>query len=214
MVLSVRSHNEFLPHGWTVQGTQGVALVVTGPSGAGKSSVIDELLRRDPDLAFSVSATTRAPRPGEADGRDYYFVDSGKFAEMFEAGEFLEWATYQGHSYGTPRTEVEGRLAQGQDVLLNVEVQGALAIAGLGLPFPLVLAFLVPPTREELVRRVRGRGTETQASLDARMAIAEQEILQIPKFHYLVVNDDLEQAADRVQAVFAAERCRIIPCSA
>lgn len=146
--------NEFLPHGWGVQGERGIAFVITGPSGAGKSSVIAALLRRDPKLAFSVSATTRPKRPDEVDGRDYYFVSEAAFDRLVAEGKLLEWTTYQGHRYGTPRSEVVDRLALGQDVVLNVEVRGALAILNAGLSHPVVLVFMVPPTR----RAGRGGG--------------------------------------------------------
>jgi len=192
---------------------RGVALVVTGPSGAGKSSVIDELLRRDESLAFSVSATTRARRPREEHGRDYYFVSQEEFSCLEESKELLEWASYQGERYGTLRSEVEGRLADGQDVLLNVEVQGALSIQRAELAYPVVLVFLVPPDRGELQRRLLGRGTETEEELARRMSSAEAETKHIPHFHYLVINDRVELAAERILAILTAERCRIVQWS-
>ena len=201
---------EFLPEGWGVQGDRGIAFVVTGPSGAGKSSVISELLKRDPGLAFSVSATTRPQRPGEVHGRDYYFVSPDEFDRLLAAGELLEWTEYQGHRYGTPRSEVVRRLEAGEDVVLNVEVRGALAIAGAGLPYPVVLVFLVPPSWEELRRRIAARGTESAESLAARLAIAREEVRHIPEFHYLVVNDRLERAVDELAAIVQAERRRLI----
>ncbi|MBC7093002.1 guanylate kinase [Candidatus Bipolaricaulota bacterium] len=203
--------NEFLPRGWGVQGERGIAFVITGPSGAGKSSVIAALLRRDPKLAFSVSATTRPKRPDEVDGRDYYFVSEAAFDRLVAEGKLLEWTTYQGHRYGTPRSEVVDRLALGQDVVLNVEVRGALAILNAGLSHPVVLVFMVPPTRDELIRRIRARGTESPDILQARLAIANEEVKLIPAFHYLVVNDDLAAAVARVEAIVAAERARIVP---
>ncbi|HQM37768.1 MAG TPA: guanylate kinase [Candidatus Bipolaricaulis anaerobius] len=204
---------DFLPTGWDVQGGHGIALVIAGPSGAGKSSVIAALLRRDPSLVFSVSATTRPPRPDEADGRDYTFVSDAAFDRMIRAGELLEWTTYQGHRYGTPRAAVVGPLAAGRDVVINVEVKGALALRRSGLPHPVVLVFMVPPSREELVRRIRSRGTESADALAARLAIAEEEVRHIPEFDYLVVNDRLEEAVERVEAILVAERSRIRRCS-
>lgn len=204
--------NEFLPEGWAVQGGRGIALVIAGPSGAGKSSVIGELLRRDPSLVFSVSATTRPPRPDEVHGRDYTFVSDSDFDRMIRGGELLEWTTYGGHRYGTPRDEVASRLAQGRDVVINVEVQGALALRRAGLPHPVVLVFMIPPTRDELVRRIRGRGTESAATLAARLAIADEEVRHIPEFDYLVVNDRLENAVAQVEAILTAERARICRC--
>ncbi|SQD92623.1 guanylate kinase [Candidatus Bipolaricaulis anaerobius] len=204
---------DFLPTGWDVQGGHGIALVIAGPSGAGKSSVIAALLRRDPSLVFSVSATTRPPRPDEADGRDYTFVSDAAFDRMIRAGELLEWTTYQGHRYGTPRAAVVGPLAAGRDVVINVEVRGALALRRSGLPHPVVLVFMVPPSRDELVRRIRSRGTESADALAARLAIAEEEVRHIPEFDYLVVNDRLEEAVERVEAILVAERSRIRRCS-
>jgi len=200
---------DFLPEGWGIQGERGIAFVVTGPSGAGKSSVISELLRRDRRLIFSVSATTRPKRPDEVHGRDYYFLSEEEFERLLSAGELLEWTVYQGHRYGTPKREVVDRLAQGKDVLLNVEVRGALAIAGAGLPCPVVLIFLVPPSWEELVRRIKARGTESEEALRERLTIAREEVRHIPEFHYLVVNDRLERAVEEIQAIFVAERRRI-----
>jgi len=204
---------DFLPTGWDVQGGHGIALVIAGPSGAGKSSVIAALLRRDPSLVFSVSATTRPRRPDEADGRDYTFVSDAAFDRMIRAGELLEWTTYQGHRYGTPRAALVGPLAAGRDVVINVEVKGALALRRSGLPHPVVLVFMVPPSREELVRRIRSRGTESADALAARLAIAEEEVRHIPEFDYLVVNDRLEEAVERVEAILVAERSRIRRCS-
>ncbi len=205
--------SDFLPHGWETQGRRGIALVVTGPSGAGKSSVIERILKGDPSLRFSVSVTTRTRRSDEVDGRDYYFVSAEEFSHMVAAGELLEWTRYHESSYGTLRSEVEDSLAAGQDVLLNVEVNGALAVLGAGLPYPVVLVFLVPPSRDELLRRLRNRGTESEEDLNRRMAIAEDEVSRIPHFHYLVVNERIELAAQRIQAVLTAERCRIVRCS-
>lgn len=186
--------------------------MVTGPSGAGKSSVIGELLRRDGRLSFSVSATTRPRRPGEVHGRDYYFLSEEEFDGLIQRGELLEWTEYQGHRYGTPRSQVVDVLAQGRDVLLNVEVRGALAIARAGLPYPVVLVFMIPPTWEELAARIRARGTESEKALDARLAIAREEVRHIPEFHYLVVNDRLEEAVRQLEAIVIAERRRITRC--
>ncbi|HAZ27116.1 TPA: guanylate kinase [Candidatus Acetothermia bacterium] len=204
---------DFLPVGWGVQEGHGIALVIAGPSGAGKSSLITEILRRDPKLAFSVSATTRPRRPDETHGRDYSFVSDAEFDRMIRAGELVEWTTYQGHRYGTPRSEIEARLAAGHDVVVNVEVNGALALRRAGLPHPVVLVFVIPPSRAELLRRMRARGTESDEALSTRLAIAEEEVLRIPSFDYLVINDTLNAAVARVEAIRAAERARIRRCS-
>jgi guanylate kinase len=203
---------DILPPGVKVQGTSGIAFVIAGPSGAGKSSVISALLARDPRLCFSVSVTTRPPRPDEVHGRDYSFISEEEFDRLLSQGALLEWTVYQGHRYGTPRSEVVDRLKNGLDVVLNVEVNGARAIRQANLGFPVVLIFLVPPSWEELVRRVRGRGTEDEAALSERLRIAKEELKRIPEFDYLVINDELEKAVARVEAIIQAERMRIVPC--
>lgn len=201
---------EFLPEGCSLQGDMGIAFVIAGPSGAGKSSVISELLKRDAKLTFSVSATTRPKRPEEVHGRDYYFIGEGEFRRLVREGKFLEWTEYQGHLYGTLRDEVLGRLGAGHDVVLNVEVRGALAIARAGLPHPVVLIFLVPPSWEELERRIRARGTESPEDTALRLRIAREEVGNIPHFHYLVINDVLEQAVRDILAIIRAERMRLV----
>jgi len=203
---------DILPPGVKVQGASGIAFVIAGPSGAGKSSVISALLARDPRLCFSVSVTTRPPRPDEVHGRDYYFISEEEFDRLLSQGALLEWTVYQGHRYGTPRSEVVDRLNNGLDVVLNVEVNGARAIRQANLGFPVVLIFLVPPSWEELVRRVRGRGTEDEAALSERLRIAKEELKMVPEFDYLVINDELEKAVARVEAIIQAERMRIVPC--
>jgi guanylate kinase len=203
---------DILPPGVKVQGASGIAFVIAGPSGAGKSSVISALLARDPRLCFSVSVTTRPPRPDEVHGRDYYFISEEEFDRLLSRGALLEWTVYQGHRYGTPRSEVVDRLKNGLDVVLNVEVNGARAIRQANLGFPVVLIFLVPPSWEELVRRVRGRGTEDEAALSERLRIAKEELKRVPEFDYLVINDELERAVARVEAIIQAERMRIVPC--
>ncbi len=184
--------------------------MIAGPSGAGKSSVINELLRRDQRLSFSVSATTRPRRPEEVHGRDYYFVSREEFLRLREEGKLLEWTEYQGHLYGTPREEVERKLSGGTDLVLNVEVRGALAIARAGISHPVVLIFLVPPSWEELVRRIRARGTESPEALAERLRIAREEIKAIPEFHYLVVNAELGEAVEEILCIVRAERRRLI----
>ncbi len=205
--------DEFLPQGWTVQEGHGIALVIAGPSGAGKSSVIAEVLRRNPALAFSVSATTRPRRPGEVDGRDYTFLSEAAFDRMIVEGALIEWTTYGGHRYGTPWSEVRRTLAAGQDVVFNVEVGGALALRRSSLPHPVVLVFLVPPSHGELLRRIRSRGTESEEALARRLATAEEEVRAIPEFDYLVVNDSIPDAVAVVEAILQAERARIVRCS-
>lgn len=203
---------DLLPPGVSVRGARGIAFVIAGPSGAGKSSVISALLVRDPRLVFCPSVTTRPPRPQEVHGRDYYFLSEEEFDRLLAQGALLEWAEYQGHRYGTLKSEVVQHLAQGRDVVLNKEVRGALAIKRAGLGHPVVLVFLIPPSWEELVRRVRGRGTEDEAAVQERLRIAQTELSRIPDFDYLVVNDELSAAVARVEAIIQAERMRIVRC--
>jgi len=204
---------DLLPPGVELQGQRGIAFVIAGPSGAGKSSVISALLSRDPKLTFSVSATTRPRRPEEVHGRDYYFISEEEFDRLIAEEALLEWTVYQGHRYGTPKSEVVDRLKQGLDVVLNVEVHGAKAIRQANLGFPVVLIFLIPPSWEELVERVRRRGTESPEALAERLRIAREELKHIPEFDYLVINDRLEEAVARVEAIIKAERMRIVRCA-
>lgn len=203
---------DLLPPGVRRQGDRGIAFVIAGPSGAGKSSVIAGLLAQDPRLVFCPSVTTRPPRPQEVPGRDYYFVSEEEFDRLLAQGALLEWAEYQGHRYGTPKGEILQRLEQGLDVVLNKEVRGAWAIKNAGLDYPVVLIFLVPPSWAELVRRVRGRGTEDEAALQERLRIAQAELARVPDFDYLVVNDELSLAVARVAAIIQAERMRLVRC--
>lgn len=207
---ALRGAKDFLPEGWGVQDDRGIAFVITGPSGAGKSSVIAELLVRDRELGFSVSATTRPRRPGEVNGRDYYFVSEEEFDRMLASGELLEWTEYQGYRYGTPRGEVVDRLKRGLDVVLNVEVRGALAISRAQLPYSVVPVFLVPPSWEELRRRIMARGTESPQALAERLRIAREEVRYIPEFRYLVVNDELSRAVEELLSIVRAERRRLV----
>jgi guanylate kinase len=165
---------------------------------------VRELVARDPTLSLSVSVTTRPPRPGEVDGVDYFFVDEDAFTRMVDAGELLEWAEIVGHRSGTPKGFVEDRLAEGRDVLLEIDVVGASQVrervAGA------ILIFIEPPTLDELERRLRGRGTETEEAIVLRMETAAWELTQRSWFDHVVVNDQLERAADRVTAIIEASR--------
>ena len=180
---------------------RGKLLVISGPSGTGKSTVIGHLMDIRPGLEFSVSATTRAPRPGEEDGREYFFVTHERFAEMVENGEMLEHATFVGNSYGTPRSQVEDRLEQGITVILDIEVQGAAQVKA-AMP-EAVTVFLAPPSLEELERRLRGRGTETEEKIRSRLETARQEMLLAPTYDHTVVNDDAERAAREINDILA-----------
>ena len=182
----------------------GTLFVVSAPSGAGKGTLIRRLLGELDGIVFSVSWTTRAPRPGERDGVDYHFCDEATFREKVRRGEFLEWAEVHGHLYGTGRAEVEARLAEGLDVLLDIDVQGAAQVRASG--FPATFVFILPPSPEVLAARLRGRGTESEESLRRRLADARDEMPHWREFDWLVLNDDLAEATREFVAVFRAVR--------
>ncbi|KUG29244.1 guanylate kinase [hydrocarbon metagenome] len=184
----------------------GLLFVVCAPSGAGKSTLLAALCREFPELSFSVSATTRAPRPGEVDGRDYHFMSVEEFSRLRDTGHFAEWAKVHGNFYGTPMRPVVDQLASGKDVLFDIDVAGADQLRQVFSDGAYV--FILPPSRDELARRLSGRGTETPETLARRLANAAGEIAQAARFDYLVVNDDLETALDRLRAVYLAERSR------
>jgi guanylate kinase len=179
---------------------------VAGPSGVGKGTVVRRLLARDPEgLAHSVSVTTRAPRESEVDGVDYTFVDDATFDAMRDAGELLEWAElFAGTRYGTPRAFVDAALESGRDVILEIDVQGAAQVRDSA--HDAVLILLQPPSLEDLERRLRGRGTESDEALAERLEAAERELAQEAWFDHRVVNDDLDRAVDEVAAIIEGSR--------
>lgn len=184
--------------------------MIAGPSGVGKGSVVRRLREADPArLSLSVSVTTRGPRPGEAEGRDYFFVSDDAFDRLVEAEDLLEWAPIVGHRSGTPRAFVEERLAAGRDVILEIDVKGAGQVRR-ALP-DAILIFLAPPSMEELERRLRGRGTETEEGIRARLETAEWELQQLDWFDHVVVNDDLEGSSAQVAAIIGTSRDRSDP---
>lgn len=185
-------------------GRRGVLLVLAGPSGVGKGTVGRRLLEREADLAWSVSCTTRPPRPGEVDGVDYHFVTREEFERMRAEGGFLEHFEVYGQLKGTPRAPVEARLASGRDVLMEVDVQGALAVRE-QMPDAL-LVFIRAPSPEVQRQRLLGRGTDDPEQIARRLATAAQEEAQAARFDAVVVNDDLERAVDEVAAILESRR--------
>ena len=185
---------------------KGKLLVISGPSGAGKSTVIGKLMELRDDVCFSVSVTTRQPRPGEVDGRDYFFVTPQHFQELADGGYLLEHAEYVGNRYGTPRGYVEQRLLEGKSVILDIEVQGAGQIQK-NCP-EAVSIFILPPSGAELERRLRGRNTDSEEKIRERLLQAKRECAEAGKYGYIVLNDDPEAAAREVDAIMTAEKCR------
>jgi guanylate kinase len=184
---------------------KGSLFVITGPSGAGKGTVLKEVIKSLNRLYFSVSATTRKPREGEVDGVHYHFLTKERFEELISADRFLEYAQYAENYYGTPLDPVLDQLEQGNDVILEIELQGALQVKK-RMP-QAVLVFIAPPSFEELEDRLRGRGTESEDVILRRLAIARQECANMDQFRYIVVNDEVADAADRLRAVILSQRC-------
>src|SRR5687768_8202583 len=181
-------HHERAPHP-----PSGLLIVVSAPSGGGKTTVCEQLLQHQPNTVRAITCTTREPRPGEKDGVDYYFLDAGSFLKRVQAGNFLEHATVYGNSYGTLKSEVLGKLRQGRDVLLNVDVQGAAAVRSQAAIDPefaraLITVFLTPPSISVLEERLRKRGVDTPAGMQKRLGVARQEISQWKNFDYLLIS--------------------------
>jgi guanylate kinase len=186
---------------------RGLLFVLSSPSGAGKSTIARLMLEADAQLEMSVSATTRPMRPGETDGNDYQFVDVERFKAMVADGDFLEWAHVFNHRYGTPRAPVDAILADGRDVLFDIDWQGAQQLyqrAG----GDVVRVFILPPSVEELERRLRSRGTDDAAVVEARMARAASEISHWDGYDYVLINDDVDQCFAEVRTILQAERLR------
>lgn len=185
---------------------KGILLVISGFAGTGKGTLVASLLEKYDNYALSVSATTRAPRPGEADGVHYFFKTHDEFQQMITDGELIEYAQYVGNFYGTPRAYVEQQMEQGKDVILEIEIQGALEIKK---KFPdALLLFVVPPSADTLEQRLRGRGTETPEVIRQRLKRAVEEAEFVKDYDYLIVNDDLITCVDEMHAIIQSEHFR------
>jgi len=186
---------------------KGVLIVISGPSGAGKGTICKKLIEKNKNIYLSVSATTRSPREGEIDGVNYYFITKEEFERRVKENGFIEYAEVHGNFYGTPRVNVDKMLEEGKDVILEIDIQGALQVKENFKEG--VFIFILPPSMEELKRRIIKRGSETEESLMTRFKNAYKEINYVSKYNYAVVNDTLELAVAKVEAIIAAEKCRV-----
>lgn len=186
----------------------GQVIVISAPSGAGKDTVVKELMKNNSNSRWiSVSATSRAPREGEQEGVDYYYISREEFEKKIEEGFFLEYTNYAGNYYGTPKKYIQEKVNQGIDVILIIEIEGASNIKKL-IP-EAVFIFIMPPSLKELVRRLKKRGTETNEKILKRFHTAYKEINEVTKYNYVVVNDKLEDAVNKVESILNAEKCRV-----
>ena len=186
---------------------RGLMFILSSPSGAGKTTLADRLLTKDGEMVLSISATTRPRRPGEAHGKDYYFVSEEEFMRMRDNGEFMEWANVFGHYYGTPRALVEDVLRQGKDVLFDIDWQGAQQldeVAGEDV----VKVFILPPSRDELERRLRSRAKDPEEVVQKRMAKADAEMSHWAEYDYVIVNYDLDESEELLRSILFAERLK------
>lgn len=186
--------------------SRGLLLVVSGPSGAGKGTVCKALMKKQKDIHLSVSATTRKPRTGEVEGQSYYFLEEDIFKNMIDNNEFIEWACFCQNYYGTPKAKVEQYLNDGKDVILEIEVQGAMKVRS---AYPeAVFLFVLPPSMSELKKRITQRGTESESVIQERLETAAWEFSHIAKYNYILLNDDVDLAVERFQAIIKAEKVR------
>ncbi|ABK61398.1 MULTISPECIES: guanylate kinase [Clostridium] len=185
---------------------QGLLLVISGPSGAGKGTICKELMKNG-DFWLSVSATTRSPRKGEVDGQNYYFLTKENFVDRIEQKDFLEYAEVYGNYYGTPKSNVLEKLKNGKDVILEIDIQGALKVKE---NYPKgIFIFILPPSMEELKNRIIKRGSETEESLMTRFKSAYKEINYVSKYNYAVINDEVDKAVEKIKSIIIAEKCSV-----
>ena len=186
---------------------KGLLIVISGPSGAGKGTVCKALLKDVPELKLSISTTTRKPRPGEVNGINYNFIEKEQFKIMMQKKEFLEYAMVYDNYYGTPKEKVMDELQQGNDIILEIDIQGALKVKS---EFPEgVFIFVMPPSMEELKNRITKRGTETQEELTKRFQASYEEINYVSKYNYIVINDEIDKAVKKIKSILIAEKCRV-----
>ena len=188
---------------------QGLFIVISGPSGTGKTSVIRELCEGDTTLEFSISATTRPPRSDEIDGVDYYFLDQTEFEDLIQSGDFLEWVKYGGHYYGTLKSTIESTIEKGKDLVLEIDVHGAMKVKDLGIRYTSI--FLLPPSLGSLEKRLRNRKTESDSELEQRLLTAKSEFAYVKDYNYCILNPDhdVEKAVTQIRHIISAERSRI-----
>ena len=189
-----------------IKNDKGLLLVISGPSGTGKGTVCKRLLEKNKDIFLSVSATTRKPREGEIDGVSYHFYDEDKFRNLIAKNQFIEWAAFCDNYYGTPKAPVVENIENGRDVMLEIEIEGAMKVRAKHPEG--VYIFLFPPSIEVLEERLKGRGTETDEVIAKRLARAKEEFKMCTKYNYYVVNDDLEKAVEEIEAIIIAEKAR------
>ncbi|KUJ90699.1 MAG: guanylate kinase [Thermoanaerobacter thermocopriae] len=186
---------------------KGLLIVLSGPSGAGKGTICKALMEKEKDLKLSISATTRPPRSGEIEGKNYFFKTEEEFEKMIENDSFLEWAKVYDHYYGTPKDFVLKNLDEGNDVVLEIDIQGALKIKE---KFPEgIFIFILPPSMEELKNRIKKRGTETEEEIIKRFKSAYEELNYVSRYNYVVINDSIEEAVEKIKAIIIAEKCRV-----
>ena len=189
------------------QNERGSLIIISGPSGSGKGTVIQELLKSRENAWLSISCTSRAMRPGDVANETYYFLSKEEFEEKINAGDFLEYAEYNGNYYGTPKEHIEEKLCAGVDVLLEIEVQGALKVKEL-VPEAICI-FIMPPSMKELKKRLVGRGTESKEKVLDRFKTAYKEINEVTQYNYVVTNDEVSNAVSKISAILISEKCRV-----